>query len=274
MLEALSMRRSVVMSAALGLLAMETAGQVVTPPPAPRPKEVYTPPPPPPPPPAFDPTTVDFEPIYGRDEDGSLVLPARPAEIAAVLANPLLPEDIRPVVEALLAERNKQLEVLIVQNPREALTYAGGAMDRLDVSNQDSLSAAAEIAQKLSPRVGPIKYLSDQGVITPEMQAMSLHIWQDLYQTVLADLTKQAEGSSDTNELLNLQSRFLMNVSLAETGEAFDRLARQALQVLDNPEAAAALELSGLAFRQEAGAILSRLSDERLNEVLALAAAR
>lgn len=268
------------------VLAGQAAAQVVTPPPAPRVREEYIPPserpaPEPAPRPAepvqapkFDPAAVEFERIYTLAEDGTLVLPEGPAEIAAIKANPLIPEDLWPVIDAMFQDRAAQMDTIVANAPRAAVKFAAGAIDRLEIGNQDSLREAAEISQALAPREGPIQVLASAGVITDEMRDMSSHIWQDLYQTVLKDIQRRAESGEAGASALDLQSRFLMNVSLQEAGAAFDRVARAALALLDSPEAVKALTLDGAEFRAEAGAILGRLSDERLAEVFDSALAR
>lgn len=258
------------------------AAQMVTPPPAPKPKEEYTPPPerqtPTPPPttrtttttaePAFDPTTVEFEPIFTRNEDGTIEGPDRLVEAAAIMNNPLVDEEIRPLIEELIDERRARAVTVVTNSPREAIEFAQGVVDRMDFADRETVNEVARVAQELQMGDGIIADLANQGLLTDQARMMSVHIWQNYNQAVTASLAEQYGDSDDPNALLNAQSRFLMNVSMEEIGAAFDCVARGALERLDSPEAEAALKLEGTEFRREAGAILSRLSDERLAEVM------
>ncbi len=263
-------------------VSFEAVAQVVTPPPAPKPKEEYVPPserpaPAPPPRPTtqpaqpaqpqFDPTTVEFEPIYTRAEDGTIIVPEGSVEVAAIMNNPLIDDDIKFVIEELLKERETRAEGVVTENAREAIEYALGVVDRMDFGDQSTVQDVARVAQELQMGDGAIADLSNQGVLTDQARAMSVHIWQDYNQAMTASLAERFAEAEDQNALLNAQSRFLMGVSMEEIGLAFDRVARRALGQLDSPEAGEALGLAGTEFRAAAGAILDRLSDERLAEV-------
>lgn len=263
-------------------LSADAVAQVVTPPPAPKPKEEYTPPAerPAPPPrpsrpeqqtqnaePAFDPTTVEFEPIYTTAEDGTITGPEGVVEVAAVMNNPLVDEDIKIVIEELLAERREQAEQVVIANPREAIEFASGVIDRMDFADRATVEAVASVAQELQMGEGVIADLANQGVLTEKARLMSVHIWQDYNKAVTASLTARLGDSEEPNALLNAQSRFLMNVSMEEIAFAFDRVARRALERLDSEAASDALELEGTEFRRAAGEVLGELSDERLDEV-------
>lgn len=266
---------------ALVLLAgvsFDAAAQMVTPPPAPKPKEEYTPPPQrepvrpttrpaEPAEPAFDPTTVEFEPIYTRDADGNIVAPEGAVEFAAIRNNPLIGDDISFLIEELLVERNARAESIVIGSSREAIELAMGIVDQMDFGDRTTVEEVARVAQELQIGAGAIADLVNQGVLTDQARAMSVHIWQDFNQAMTAELAAKFEDAEEPNALLNAQSRYLMGASMQEIDLAFDRVARRALEQLDNPEAKAALELEGVEFRRAAGAILDRLSDERLEEV-------
>ncbi|MEO1583445.1 MAG: hypothetical protein AAFR96_02600 [Planctomycetota bacterium] len=258
-------------------LSGQAAAQVVTPPPAPKPKEEYTPPPPPAPrpaaqprevEPAFDPSTVEFDPIYTRDDEGTIVGPEGNVEVAAVLNNPLVAEDVRPIIEELLKERDAQAEEIVIREPRAAIEYAGGVVDRMDFAERATIEAVSTVAQALQLGDGVIVDLANQGLLSEQGRIMSVHIWQDYNKAVTAELAATFPDSEEPNALLNAQSRYLMNTSMQEIGLAFDRVARRALARLDSPEAEAALAIEGDGFRAEAGSVLGRLSDERLAEVM------
>jgi hypothetical protein len=260
-------------------MSAQAAAQIVTPAPAPKPKEEYTPPPPPAPRPAarpaaepaqpeFDPSTVEFEPIYTRTDDGEIV-PVHPVvEVAAIMNNPLVDEDIRIVIDELIKERQSRAETIIRSNPRDAVAFGAGVVDRMDFANRATVEEVAAVAQNLQMGDGVIVDLAKQGVLTDQARMMSLHIWQDYNQAKTAALAEKYAEAEDPNALLNEQSRFLMNVSMQEIAQAFDRVARSALGELDSPEAEAALKLDGIEFRREAAAILGRLDDDRLDEVM------
>lgn len=261
-------------------ITVDAAAQMVTPPPAPKPKEEYIPPSErqtPPPTraiqpaqaaePAFDPSTVEFEPIYTRAEDGTVVAPAGAIEVAAIMNNPLIDEDIRFVIEELLKERQARAEAVVIASPREAIELALGVVDTMDFADRSTVENVARVAQELQLGGGVIADLMSQGVLTEQARAMSVHIWQDYNRAVTAELAEKFADSEEPNALLNAQSRFLMGASMQEIELAFDRVARRAMMKLENAEARQALNLEGQSFRRAAGAVLGRLSDERLQEV-------
>lgn len=263
-------------------VTFDAAAQMVTPPPAAKPKEEYTPPPPPPEPaarpvtttepaepaePAFDPSTVEFEPIYTRDADGRVVPPAGVVEVAAILNNPLIGDDIRIVIDELLKERERRAETVVIGSPREAIEVALGVVDTMDFAERSTVENIARVAQELQMGGGVIADMLNQGVLTDQARAMSIYIWQDYNEAMTAQLAADFAESEEANALLNAQSRFLMGASMEEVEFAFDRVARRALMRLETAEAKEALNLDGDAFRAAAGEVLDALSDEQLDEV-------
>ncbi len=266
-------------------VGFDAAAQMVTPAPAPKPKEEYVPPAQreparpaarpaqptqpttQPAEPAFDPSTVEFEPIYTLDADGTIVPPEGAVEIAAIMNNPLIDEEVRFLIEELLKEREQQAEALVIANPREAIELGGGIIETMDFGDRTTVEQIARVAQELQLGGGAIADLMNLGVLTEQSRAMSVHIWQDYNHAVTAELAARHEGSEEPNALLNAQSRFLMGASMQEVELAFDRVARRALERLETNEARQALNLEGQRFRRAAAEVLSDLSDEQLAEV-------
>ncbi|MGP1273337.1 MAG: hypothetical protein ACTS22_08375 [Phycisphaerales bacterium] len=254
---------------AAGLAVGSAHGQLVTPPPPARPVETYTPPPPPPPPePVFDPSAIEFTPIYTRDADGKIVGPDGPPEIASLRNNPLIPEDLWPVVEALLEERAARYDLRVVQNPRLAVRLAAGETEEFDVSDTTTIERISELARALGPEAGPVREIAMQGVITEDMSQMSMYIWRDYSQAQIAEFVMSTRDSEDENAALNLQSRFLLRVSMAEALEAFDRVARRALEAEGSDEAKRIVALQGEAFRAAAVEYLGAMDDDTLRDTL------
>lgn len=261
-------------------LSFGAAAQMVTPPPPPTPEEEYTPPAererPAPPPvtraaepaePAFDPSTVEFEPIFGRDENGKIIHPTDAIEVVAIRNNPLIGDDIRFVIDELLIERGKRAETVVIGAPREAIEVALGIIDTMDFGDRSTVENVARVATELQLDGGVIADLAKQGVLTEQARLMSVHMWQDYNRAVNIELAETFADSEEPNALLNAQSRYLMGASMQEIQLAFGRVARRALMQLETAEAKEALNLEGQAFREAAGEILSQLDDERLAEV-------
>ncbi|MEM9166949.1 MAG: hypothetical protein AAGB48_07965 [Planctomycetota bacterium] len=264
---------------ALALAAGSGSGQIVTPAPPPQPEPNYTPiadrPPPPirqaaapaePAEPAFDPSTVEFEPIY-RVENGALIRPEEGGELASLKANPLIPDDLRPVIDALLEDRVRAMYNVIIVNPREAVRLAQGEARTIDVGDRASLEAVAQLAREFGPQGGAITTMLQQGVITDDMAQMSRHIWQDYSQAASASIMERFRDAEDPNDQLREQARFLMNESLTGAYNAIETVFRQVLGGLGTPDAAEALALEGDAFLEAAGNLLSERSDEELTEL-------
>lgn len=259
--------------------ASGVAAQVVTPPPAAKPKEEYTPPattpaPPPSRPTAtrpaeeqFDPSTVEYEPIYTRNDDGTITGPEGLAEVAAITNNPLVDEDVKIIIDELLADRAKRAEQVVISNPNEAIEYAAGVVDRMDIGDRPTIEAVARVAQELQMGDGVIADLANQGLLTQKARDMSLHIWRDYDQAFSTSLAMIYADDENPNAMFNARSRFLMNASMHEVGEAFDRVARRALESLGNSDAQAALAMDGTEFRREAAAVLGGLDEAKLAEV-------
>ncbi|MEL6499411.1 MAG: hypothetical protein AAFZ67_00425 [Planctomycetota bacterium] len=273
------MRTSAALAVVLAAgVSASAVAQMVTPAPPPKPEEEYTPPPQrepvrpvarpaEPAEPAFDPTTVEFEPIFSTGDDGTIVHPEGAVEYAAIRNNPLIDDDVRFLIDELLIERDAKAEAVVIGSPREAIELGLGIVETMDFGDRTTVENIARVAQELQMGGGAIADLANQGVLTDQARAMSVHIWQTYNQAVTAELTARFEGSEEPNALLNAQSRYLMGASMQEIDLAFDRVARRALERLDNPEAGTALNLEGVEFRRVAAAILDRLSDERLAKV-------
>ncbi|MEM8758676.1 MAG: hypothetical protein AAGF47_12965, partial [Planctomycetota bacterium] len=257
-----------------------------TPPPPPRPADEFTPRPQParpaqptrapqptrPAEPAFDPTSVEFQPIYITNDDGTIAPPPGISELAAMRSNPLISDDLWPVLEVLLEERYADFNTRVINNPRRAVRIAAGEADNIDVGDRESLQGIAELSGPFDPQGGPITYLANQGVLDENMATMSRHIWRDYSNAMNVQIMEIAGDSDDQNEQLNMQARFLFSEGLGETYAAIDRVFRVVLMDLDSPEAKDAMRLTGGAFRKAAAAVLEDKSDDELAELFTAAA--
>ncbi|HED53036.1 MAG TPA: hypothetical protein ENJ00_02390 [Phycisphaerales bacterium] len=249
-------------------LAGAVGAQVTLPPPAPRPEmPEYVPPsqrvdeeeP------AFDPSSVEFDPIWTLDEDGKVVGPDGLAEIAALRHNPLITEDLFPIIETILEDRAKEMDTKVFVYPRKAIDALTGAIDNFDVRKEDTRNVMGEIANSLNVSEGLVSWLRDQGLITEEMSMVSFNIMQD-YTKRTMDQIAASMPDADQLDLISHQSRFLVRLGLQEPLSAFGRLSRKVLElhpdVVEN--AAELLELKGRDFLDEVAKALKPLDDDQL----------
>lgn len=219
---------------------------------------------------SFDPSTVEFAPIWTMGSDGSIQGPQEHYELAAIRSNPLLTEDVWDFVEALLVEREREMELVAQAHPRQCIDAVTTVIPGFDIMDESTRSPLSDIAIALNQPGGLIGYLSEQGLLTPEMTQMSHYIAMDYTQGVMNGIkASQPEGTPDST-VTTLQSRFLVRQGLAEPLRGFGRLARRAIEadpsLVTNADDLLALE--GDAFIDAAAAALAPLPDEDLKRVL------
>lgn len=264
-----------------GTIPSASAQTVLPPPPARPPLPEYVPPSQRPQRPAqaqptqpakssFDPSTVEFTPIWTMGSDGSIQGPREHYELAAIRSNPLVTEDVWDFVEALLEERDREMELVAQAHPRQCIDAVTTVIPGFDIMDESTRSPLSDIAIALNQPGGLIGYLSEQGLLTPEMTQMSHYIAMDYTQNVMNGIkASQPEGTPDST-VTTLQSRFLVRQGLAEPLRGFGRLARRAIEADPSlvTNAGELLAIEGDAFIDAAAAALAPLSDEDLKRVL------
>lgn len=220
--------------------------------------------------PAFDPKTVEFEPIWSTGDDGSFIGPDTYAELAALRNNPLISQDQWDFVQALIDEREAEMELVAQSHPRACVEALTSAIAAFDINDQASRTRLADIALVLNQPRGIIDTIAEQGVLSPEMAAMAHHITMDFTFGALNAIPASLGEDANPDEVTNLQSRFLMRQGLTEPLAAFGRLARRAIEanpsLVDNPDAL--LAIKGNAFIDEAARALAPLDDDTLKAAI------
>lgn len=220
--------------------------------------------------PKFDPTKVEFTPIWKRLDDGTVVGSDDYYEIAAIKNNPLVDEDLWSFIEVLLEDRQKEMEFVAQAHPRECVKALTTAIANFDINDQASQRVVGEIAMALNQPGGFIGYLVEQGMISQEMGTMSHHIASDYTTNMINGISENAPEGATNDDITNLQSKFLLRHGLSEQLEAFGRLARRAIE--SNPSlvenANDILALEGNEFLNAVAAALAPLSDEELKAAI------
>lgn len=217
--------------------------------------------------PAFDPSSIDFKPIYTIADDGSIIHPAEHYEIAAVRNNPLVDEELWEFIEVLLEEREEELAIIAHQYPNQAIQAITSLIPNFDITKESTRVELAEVTSVLTQPTGLIPWLAEQGILTQEMVAMSQHIATDYTQATMQHITANAPEGASADDITSLQARFLVKSGIAEALYAFGRLAREVIEnnpeIVDNPDELLAKQ--GREFVDAAAYALKPVDDEKLN---------
>lgn len=220
--------------------------------------------------PAFDPTTVGFTPIWTTGEDGSIQGPSEYYEIAAIRNNPLVDPDVLDIIDALLEDRAREMELVALSNARVCVDALTAVIPGFDVSDESTRTPLGVVATALAQPGGLVGYLAEQGLLSPEMSQMSNFIGMNYTQALLAEVLTSAPEGASQDEITTLQSQFLIRHGLSEPLLGFGRLARRAIEadpsLAQNPDELLALE--GDAFVDAAAYALAHLSDDELKRTL------
>ncbi len=220
--------------------------------------------------PKFDPTTVEFTPIWHKLSDGTVVGPDDYYEIAALKNNPMIDEDLWSFIEVLLEDRHKEMDFVAQAHPRQCVKALTTAIANFDINDKSTQQALGDVAMALNQPGGFIGYLVEQGMISQDMGTMSHHIATDYTFTMMQSIKDTAPDGATNDEVTNIQSKFLLRHGLSEPLEAFGRLSRRAIE--SNPSlvenADDILALKGDDFLKAAAAALAPLSDEELRSAI------
>lgn len=224
-------------------------------------------------PPAFDPKSVAFEPIWTTNADGSIQGPDTYAELAAIENNPLIDPDQMDFVTALVEEREAEMELVAQSQPRACIDALLTAIPHFDVNDEASRTRLANVAVLLNQPRGIIDTLAEQGVLSPEMAAMSHHIAMDFVQASMLSFPTTLPEGATKDDITNAQSRYLMRQGFAEPLAGFGRLARRAIEadpsLVENAEELLATQ--GNAFIDAAAKALAPLDDDTLKAAMTAA---
>ncbi len=220
--------------------------------------------------PKFDPSTVEFEPIWHTADDGSIVGPDEYYELAALRANPMIESDQWEFIEVLLEDRYREMELVAQAHPRACVDAVTTVIRDFDITDESTRVPLGDVAMVLNQPGGIIGYLSEQGVISEEMSIMTHHIAMDYTRNMMAGIAQAQPEGSNNDDITSAQSRFLMRQGLAEPLMGFGRLARHAIE--SNPSlvenADEILAKQDDEFVEAAGWALAPLSDEELQRVI------
>jgi hypothetical protein len=217
----------------------------------------------------FDPSSVEFEPVYTTADDGTITGPIEHYEIAALRNNPLIDEDLWEFLDLLLEDRAQEMEVVTHVYPRQCIDAVTTVIPAFDVRDESTRTPLGDITNVINQPMGLIAWLDTQGVITEDMQMMSHHIATDYTQVMMADIKANAPDGLEELEIVNLQAHFLVRQGLAEPLRGFGRLARRVIEahpeVVKNPNEL--LVLKGDKFVDEAAKALAPLEDIVLTQL-------
>lgn len=220
--------------------------------------------------PAFDPTTVDFDPIWTAGADGAIVGPDTYPELAAIENNPLIDEDQRDFVEALIEVREAEMELVAQAHPRVCIDAVTKAIPNFDVSIEATRVPLGDVAVKLNQPQGLIDTLAEQGVLSPEMASMSHYIAMDYTRSTLESIPATLPEAASKDKITSAQSRVLIRQGLSEPLAAFGRLARRAIEadpsLVENADQL--LTIEGEAFIEAAAYALAPLPEDRLQAAI------
>lgn len=271
--------KSLLVALALATTAGTAAGQLTLPPAGPRPERPeYIPP-------AerqqraaqqqaaaksnFDPSTVEFEPIYTVAEDGSIIEPVEHYEIAALRNNPLIDEELWEFIDVLLEEREEEMEVVVHVYPRECIEAVTTVIPNFDVRDESTRIPLGDITNAINQPSGLIAWLGEQGILTEDIQQMTHYISTDYTQAIMGYLKESAPEDFEELEVVNLQAHFLVRQGLAEPLRGFGRLARRVVEshpeLVENPEEL--LKLKGDKFVDAVAKALAPLEDVVLTQL-------
>lgn len=264
---------------AAGLAPLASAQTLLPPPPARPERPEYVPPSQRPAPaaqpaqparPAFDPTTVQFTPIWTAGDDGSIRGPGEYYEIAAIRNNPLVDADVMDIIDALLEDRAREMELVALSNARVCVDALTTVIPGFDVSDESTRTPLGVVATALAQPGGLVGYLAEQGLLSPEMTQMSNFIGMNYTQALLAEVLTSAPEGASQDQITTLQSQFLIRHGLSEPLLGLGRLARRAIEadpsLVQNPDELLALD--GDAFVDAAAYALAHLADDELKHVL------
>lgn len=219
--------------------------------------------------PKFDPSKVEFEPIWTVNDDGSVTGPDEFYEVAALRNNPLIDEDLWSFIEVLLEDRNKEMEFVALAHPRVCVDALTHVIEEFDVNDAPTRTALGDVAQALNQPGGFIGYLVEQGMITQDMGVMSQYIASEYTLKVMQGIKADMPDASQ-DDVTSVQSQFLITQGLLEPLMGFGRLARRAIEanpdLVDNADQILALKDD--AFNKAAAEALAPLSNEELKKVL------
>ena len=214
----------------------------------------------------FDPTSVEYTPVYTVADDGSIIGPIEHYEIMALRNNPLIDDDLWDFLDVLLADREEEMEIVAHVYPRVCIDAVTTVIPGFDIVDESTRIPLGDITNAINQPTGLIAWLQTQGVLTAEMQQMSHHISTDYTQAAMTNLKETAPSDFDELQITNLQARFLVRQGLAEPLRGFGRLARRVIiahpGLVENQ--AELLELQGDAFVDAVAKALSVQTDEEL----------
>lgn len=187
---------------------------------------------------------VEYESIVKRDADGRIVRYRQPV-LAALRATPVIPDEMWPVFEEILSDRDSRAVEKILANPRATVRVRLGALDELDIADQASITETLSVTLPLNADRPLLAELLELGVIDQPTGALTGRIYTE-YQTAVFDEIDASHEEASSPPAQSDKAIFMIGSELGETLDAYDRLA---IRLLDDPEAA----FSGLGFEAPEG---------------------
>lgn len=225
------------MTTATLIFAGTASAQVVTPPPGPsEPLPPYYPPAPPEPeletydtPDGLDPnlySDVEFESIVKRDGEGRLVVLDRP-DLAAINAAPVIPDELRPLIDATVKARNERLMRGLAANPRATINVVQGVVETLDMSDPLSIQRVVESTQAISPKEPVVTELVRIGIVDSPTQQLINRIYNEYQSAHFAEINAdyaagKTRGQPDAN---SATAAFLLAEGMRECHLLYNTLA-------------------------------------------------
>lgn len=261
---------------ALAAAAGTTTAQLTLPPTAPKPERPeYIPPservqqPPEAATNQFDPTSVDFTPIYTINDDGTITDPVVQYEIASLKNNPLIDEELWEFLDVILDERREEMEFVAHQYPRQCIDAITTLIPSFDIEIEATRTALATVTSSLTQPSGLIAWVQSQGVLTDEMVQLSQFIVSDYTQAKMMNIKANAPEDATEFDVVNLQARFLVRGGISEPLRGFGRLARFVIEnnpgLIENEDDV--LALRGDEFLDAVAKALSPIEDEKLEQL-------
>lgn len=226
----------------IALIAGSSAAQVVTPPPGPRdPMPEYIPPTPPEE--VFDTfdgldpnlyADVQYESIVRRDENGRVLVLDRP-DLEALRACTVIPDEVWPFIETLLAERRDRLIRQVATNVGSAIEIQLGAVATLNMNDPTSVQNLIQYTQPISPREPILAELARGGAVDSPTQRLAGRIYGE-YQAahfMQIDADYASDAPKQYNDANTAKAAFLLQEGINESVLIFRELC---LIIANDPE--------------------------------------
>ncbi len=238
-----SVRVSVMLALAGGLLAGSTSMAQVAPPPpvAPTPTPKWTPPPPKPRQvklqqnQAQPEEKVPYDSLVEFDDNGKLVELAEPIEVAALRNNPYVGAKTWQLIMPVLGERQREVARAVIDNIDVMIEVEEGLVENLDISDSVQLGRVTEALKPFASLGNINTALQNANVLSRTQVKMNSEIGQEYVKAMSDQVAAQArEALPDIeNAGQSAMIRYWFSVLLWEAKDSFHRQLIKSIKTLD-----------------------------------------